>query len=176
RWAEYAALMPIMQLGGGGTHNPWDPTFPSGTADIYAKYARLHMQLVPLFDDLANLTRYDGRPFVFPTRFLYPDAESDDATFLVGDVLFVAPVVTPGATTRTVILPPGRGVDWWTGAVTNGDGHKPIKVAAPLDTLPLWRNAARSVRMFARDADTLLPATAPGVTSYGDTEELRWVA
>jgi hypothetical protein len=75
-----------------------------------------------------------------------------------------------------VILPPGRWVDWWTGAVTNGDGHTSITVPAPLDTLPLWRNAERYIPIFARDADTLLPATASGVTSYGDSEELRWVA
>jgi alpha-glucosidase (family GH31 glycosyl hydrolase) len=174
RWAEYAALGPIMQLGGGGTHDPWDPTFPAGTAAIYQRYARLHMDLVPYLAALAVQAGADGTPIMRPTRLVYPAAASDDDTFLVGDALFVAPVVTAGATSRTVALPPGTWIDWWTGAADSGTVTRP----APLDTLPLWRAANAWVPLYARAADTLLPATAAGVTSYTDpaTAELRlWI-
>src|SRR5262245_34787041 len=118
RWAEYAALGTIMQLGGGGAnHNPWDTALYGDEAlGIYRTYARLHMDLVPLLYSLAVQAADDGTPVTIPTRLVYPDAASDDATFLVGDVLFVAPVIDAGATTRQVVLPPGRWVDWWTGA------------------------------------------------------------
>ncbi len=172
RWAQYAALGTIMQLGGGGgegdTHNPWDPRYAAGTAAIYQRYSRLHMDLVPLFWDLARRAGADGTPVTRPTRLVYPGAGSDDDTFLLGDDVFVAPVVTAGATTRAVILPPGTWIDWWTGARTMSDGRTSIAAAAPLDTLPLWRAANAFVPMFARPADTLLPATAAGVTSYAD--------
>jgi hypothetical protein len=172
RWAEYAALGPIMQLGGGGTHNPWDPTFPAGTAAIYQRYARLHMDLVPYFQDLAARAGADGTPITRPTRFVEPSAASDDDTFFVGESIFVAPVVTAGATTRAIALPSGTWIDWWTGDAVTGA----ITKDAPLDTLPLYRRRNAWIPMFARAADTLLPTTL--ASSYADptNQELRlWI-
>lgn len=170
RWAQYAALGTIMQLGGGGpSHNPWDAAlYPAPALDIYRTYARLHMELNPLLWTLAQAAGADGTPVTRPCAFVYPDAGCDDTMFLLGDDLLVAPVIEAGATTRAAVLPPGRWIDWWTGAATTGDGATPITAAAPLDRLPLWRAADRFVPMFARAADTLEPATAPGVTSYAD--------
>ncbi|HVV86290.1 MAG TPA: TIM-barrel domain-containing protein, partial [Kofleriaceae bacterium] len=180
RWAEYAALGTIMQLGGGGaSHDPWDTTqYPAPALAVYRQYARLHMDLDPLLWTLAQAAGADGTPVNRPARFVYPDAACDDLMFMTGDALLVAPVVEPGATTRDVVLPPGRWIDWWTGLATDGDGHTPRTVAAPIDRLPLWRAADRFVPMFARAADTLEPATAAGVTSYADPaygRELRLV-
>jgi alpha-D-xyloside xylohydrolase len=179
RWAEYASLGPIMQLGGGGIHNPWDPTFLAGTAAIYARYARLHMDLVPYLWELAQAAGADGTPILRAARLVYPTAATDDDAFLVGNALFAAPVVTAGATTRDVVLPPGDWIDWWTGARVTGDGTTHLTAPAPLDTLPLWRSANAWVPMYARPADTLLPATAAGVASYTDPSlggELRlWI-
>lgn len=98
--------------------------------------------------------------------------------FLLGDDILAAPVVVPGATTRTAVLPPGRWVDRATGAYVESDGTTSITVPAPLDTLPMWHREASIVPMYARIADTLLPATAAGVTSYTDRaygRELRLV-
>jgi alpha-D-xyloside xylohydrolase len=178
RWAEYAALGTIMQLGGGGaSHNPWDTSqFGPEALPIYKTYSRLHMDLVPFIYSLAVIAANDGTPVTVPTRFLYPDAASDDATFLVGDTLFVAPVVEEGATTRDVVLPPGIWVDWWTGERVEGDGTTSMTVPAPLDTLPLWRRANAFVPMYALQADTLVAATDPSVRSYADAafgRELR---
>ena len=178
RWSEYAALGTIMQLGGGGkSHNPWDETlFDAPALSVYQTYARLHMDLVPLIYSLAVVANRDGTPVTRPTRFVYPDAASDDATFLVGDSLFVAPVIEAGATSRAVILPPGRWIDWWDGSATDGDGVTAITAAAPLERLPLWRRADAMVPMFARAADTLVAASDTSVRSYADAEygrELR---
>ena len=169
RWAQYAALGTIMQLGGGGkSHNPWDATlFDAGADAIYRTYADLHMRLNPLLWTLALQAGRDGTPVTRPARFVY-DCACDDAMFLLGDDLLVAPVITAGATTREVVLPPGRWVDAWTGVTSTGDGARAITVPAPLERLPLWYRADSVVPMFARAADTLLPATAPGVTSYAD--------
>lgn len=169
RWAEYASLGTIMQLGGGGkSHDPWDQTlFAPGADVIYKTYADLHMLLNPLLWTLAQRAGQDGTPVTIPARFLH-DCACDDAMFLLGDDLLVAPVVTAGATTRTLVLPPGAWVSRATGATVQGDGHTPITVPAPLDTLPIFYRADALVPMFARLADTLLPATAPGVTSYAD--------
>ncbi|MDB4952974.1 MAG: uncharacterized protein JWO36_543 [Myxococcales bacterium] len=174
RWAEYAALGTIMQLGGGGpSHDPWDTTlFTPGADAIYKQYAELHMLLDPYLWTLAQ----DGL-VTQPAAFAY-ECDCDPMMFLLGHDILVAPVVTAGATTREVVLPPGTWVDKWTGARITGDGHTSITVSAPLAQIPMWYRAGSLIPMFARAADTLLPATAPGVTSYEDAafgSELRFI-
>jgi alpha-glucosidase (family GH31 glycosyl hydrolase) len=176
RWAEYAAFGTIMQLGGGGTsHDPWDTTlFDATAADIYKTYATLHMQLNPLLWTLAQKAARDGTPVTRPARFVF-DCQCDDMMFLLGDDILVAPVITSGATTREVVLPPGTWVDRSTGAPAVGDGTTAITVPAPLDTIPTWYRSGSMIPMYAIAADTILPATAPGVTSYAgpNGSELR---
>lgn len=177
RWAQYAALGTIMQLGGGGpSHNPWDTTqFDPSAVAIYKRYADLHMQLNPLLWTLALQAGTDGTPVTRPARFVY-DCNCDDAMFLLGDNILVAPVITPGATQREVTLPPGMWVERGSGVVLAGGTT--VSIPAPLGELPLFFQAGSLVPMFALYADTLLPATAPGVTSYADPaygSELRLV-
>ena len=170
RWSQYAALGTIMQLGGGGqSHNPWDTSlFDPPALSVYQTYSRLHMALVPYIYTLAVIAGQTGAPVTRPTRFVYPSAASDDATFLLGDDIFVAPVIVEGATTRDVVIAPGDWIDWWTGEMITSNGFASRTVDAPLDTLPLWRRVNAFVPMFAVDADTLEPATDVSVRSYAD--------
>jgi hypothetical protein len=179
RWAAYAAYGTVMQLGGGGkSHNPWDTTlFDAGADVIYKKLADIHMQLNPLLWTLAQQAALDGTPVTRPARFVY-DCECDDTMFLLGDDILVAPVTEAGATFRTVVLPPGEWYERETGVHVVGDGRRWITVAAPLDVIPTWYRAGSFVPMYARYADTMLPATAAGVTSYATPalgSELRLV-
>lgn len=179
RWAEYAALGTIMQLGGGGkSHNPWDAAlFDPAAEAIYRRFAQLHIQLNPLLWTLAQRAARDGTPVTTPASFA-TGCQCDDATFLLGDNIVVAPVIEPGATTRTVVLPIGEWMDSTTGEIVVGDGVTSRTVPAPLGELPRWQRRGTLTPMFARAADTVLPATAPGVTSYADPafgRELRLV-
>jgi alpha-D-xyloside xylohydrolase len=169
RWAEYAAYGTIMQLGGGGrSHNPWDPTlFAPGADAIYQTYADVHMRLNPWLWTLAQEAGRDGTPITVPARFLH-DCACDDAMFLLGGDLLVAPVIAAGATTRAAVLPAGFWIDRNSGAMISSDGRTPITAPAPLAVIPTWQRVGSFIPMFARAADTLLPATAPGVTSYTD--------
>lgn len=181
RWSQYAALGTIMQLGGGGkSHNPWDTSlFDPPALSVYQVYSRLHMALVPYIYSLALIAGETGVPVTRPTRLVYPDAASDDATFLLGDSIFVAPVIAEGATTRDAALPPGEWIDWWTGALVTADGATADTYPAPLETLPLWRRRNAFVPMYAVEADTLIGATDVSVRSYADAtygSELRlWI-
>ena len=96
------------------------------------------------------------------------DCDCDDQMFLLGDALLVAPVVTAGAFTRTAVLPAGSWIDRSTGDAVTSDGHAPITVSATLDVIPTWQRASTLLPTYANVADTLLPATAAGVTSYAD--------
>lgn len=176
RWAEYAALGTVMQLGGGGdSHNPWDEALYGADAlPIYRKYARLHMDLIPYLYTLAVRAGETGAPVNYAPGLVHPGHPYERA-FFTGNALFVAPVVEEGATTRTVTLPPGDWIDWWTGEPVTGGQE--VTVAAPLDHLPLWRRAGALIPMFEADLDTLEPATDPTIVSFSDpaNRELRIV-
>tara|TARA_Y100000815_G_C13090230_1_gene405378 strand:- start:106 stop:693 length:588 start_codon:yes stop_codon:yes gene_type:complete len=58
---------------------------------------------------------------------------------MLGDNLMVCPVTTKGAQTRTVYLPEGNWVDYWTGNTFSG--KKFISVLCPLDKMPLFVKA-----------------------------------
>jgi len=176
RWTEYAALLPIMQLGGGGpNHNPWDPAFSATAVDTYRVYARLHMDLVPWFLALAERAAATGRPPVAPLGLVFPDdpaARGDPYAFTVGEALLVVPVVEAGATTRAAYLPAGRWVDFWTGVAADGPGA--VSAPAPLDRLPLWQRAGTAIPMGPPDLDTLADTpAASGVVDPGDRAGVR---
>lgn len=172
RWSEYAALGTIMQLGGGGdSHNPWDQALYGAEAlPIYAQYARLHTDLFPYLYSLAVDAGKTGRPITYPVGLVEPGFPYEDA-FMLGEALFVAPVVEAGATTRTVTLPPGQWIDWWTGALV--DGGTSVTVPAPLDRLPLWRNPAAMLPLLVTPIDTTLDAVDPGVVTLADPASAR---
>ncbi|MFO0685246.1 MAG: glycoside hydrolase family 31 protein [Sandaracinus sp.] len=153
RWAEHDAFSPFLQLGGGGSsHNPW--TYDAEAASIYAALARAHMDLVPYFRIQAIAAHTSGTPPVLHPSMAYPDdaaSRADIDAYLLGPDLFVAPVVTPGATTRAVHLPPGRWVHWYTGMEATGD----VTVAAPIGTPAVFLRVGAIVPMLPGDLDTL---------------------
>ena len=55
-------------------------TLKAAKSPLYRRYARLHMDLVPYLYGLALAAGADGAPVARPTRFVHPDAASDDGT------------------------------------------------------------------------------------------------
>ncbi len=173
RWAEYSALLPIMQYGGGGeNHNPWDFTaygdsqFDQSTLDAFVRMAQLHIRLFPYFWRLSERVRDEGLPIVLPPGMAFPGSGNDaDDVFMVGDDILVAPVETEGATSRAVLLPPGDWVHWWTGQKYDGDVV--IDVAAPLGLGPVFQRAGSAIPMLRRSVETLSPSDG-SVDSWAD--------
>ena len=140
RWAEWAALSPVYRLHGAGptgTHAPW--TFDSETVRIYRRLSNLHLRAVPLIMRLWRRAEATGVPPTRPLWLADPSgkrARQADQEWLLGPDLLVAPVVTEGATSRRVYLPPGC----WKAA---GNGRRfagPVSatVAAQLGELPYF--------------------------------------
>ena len=177
RWTEAAALLPVMQYGGGGdNHNPWDFTaegesqFTQDTLDIFKVYATLHIRLFPYFYSHARRAHTTGRPVIRPFGLAYPDdGRHPDLTFLSGPDLLVAPVVEQ-ATQRSVPVPAGTWIDWWTDQEV--EGPTDVTRDAPLETLPLYLRAGAIVPMLRPTVMTLSPVTDLTVDSY-DTDPGR---
>ena len=167
RWVEHTALTPVLQFGGGGSnHNPWDfegkgdeAKYDQETLDVFARYARLHMDLFPYVFSYAMAAASTGVPIQRPFGLQEPaDGRHPDDQYFFGEHLFVAPVER-AETTKTVELPSGTWVDWWTGEVVQGPTT--LTRDAPLDTLPL----------FAR-AGSVIPLLQPGVQTVSNNLEL----
>lgn len=171
RWVEHAALMPVMQTGDSSSQPPWLYTPENGrdaqALDTYRDFARLHLRLFPFFWSHVASMAQSGRPVVRPFGLQFPAlGVHPEVQYLLGDELLVAPVETQGATSKTLIKPPGRWFSWWDGAELAGEAGASLTVPAPLTTLPLFLREGALVPMLRPGIDTLAPSTDPGVDSF----------
>ena len=163
RWIQHTALSPVMQVGTNTNDLPWsfgdaevhDPEL----VDLYRLYARLHLRLWPyLWTQVAALAT-TGRAIQRPLGLAHPElGVHPDDVYLLGDDLLVGPVVDPGVTSRTLPLPAGTWIDWWTGAAHVGPE---AEIEAPLDRIPLLLRAGHPVPLLRPTIDTLRPVTDP---------------
>jgi alpha-D-xyloside xylohydrolase len=140
----------------------------------YQTYTRLHLRLFPYEWTYAEKLLEDGRPIARPLGLAHPELGAHPSdTYLFGDSLLVAPVIERGATSRSVLLPAGQWIDWWSGAVL--DGGATITAQAPLGILPLYLQAGGIVPMLRPTISTLRPTTLPAVVdSYATTPGVLW--
>jgi alpha-glucosidase (family GH31 glycosyl hydrolase) len=132
RWTEASVFMPMVQF----SYFPWN--YAPGTAAVVKAYADAHKSLHRY---LAKHARGRTAPLLRPVWFAAPAEEAlytIDDEWLLGPDLLVAPVITSGATTRSVTLPPGEWVDAWTGQSYRG---VIAEHAAPCPGIPLFVRA-----------------------------------
>jgi alpha-D-xyloside xylohydrolase len=172
RWAEHTALSPILQLGGGGeSHNPW--SYDAEATAIYRSLARLHNDLIPYLRAHAATASRDGTPPVQALALAFPDdpgSQMDGDAYLLGDDLYVAPVVTAGAASRAVHVPPGAWVHWFTGE--RFTGPRDVTVAAPLGRPALFVRQGAIIPMLADDVATLASTDAADVVDLADRQRI----
>lgn len=141
RWVQLGAFQPILRLhSSNGNRLPWD--YPQPANSIAANFLRLREALVPYTYTLAAQAQ-SGLPITRPLYLDYPDqaaAYTNPDEYLYGPDMLVAPVTTPGAVaSEQVWFPPGRWVDWFTGATFTGPSQATINV--PLDRMPVFVRA-----------------------------------
>lgn len=140
RYAQWALLNPIARYfirppDIDDTRFPWSHG-PEIEAN-FRTYAELRYRLLPYFYALAWEAHRTGMPLLRPMRLEFEepcfDAIEDQA--MLGPALLLAPVLTPGATKRTIELPDGVWHDFWT--TQSYAGGRAINYPAPLYRLPL---------------------------------------
>jgi alpha-D-xyloside xylohydrolase len=149
RWFEFGTFCPIFRVHGTRTTNQnelW--SYGPEAQAILTSYDRLRYRLLPYIYSVAWMTTSSGytpmRPLVMDFRS-DPRAIDRSDQFLFGPAILVGPVTQPGATSRSLYLPPGTWYDFWTGATTAG-GHE-IVAAAPLERMPLFVRAGSILPM-----------------------------
>jgi alpha-glucosidase len=191
RWAELAALLPVMRTHH-GTARPrnWHWRRDADTLRLFARMARLHILLYPYLAALAEEAAETGLPVVRPL-FLH-DADPTSYTlrdqYLLGPSVLVAPALKPGMRSRRVYFPEGRWISWWSGEVRTGPGWQ--EVPAPVGQPPLFVRSGTVLPLAegrpvtglsdGRPAppgfvDSLVPEV-PGASWQGLDAATRWVS
>ena len=166
RWMEHTALTVVMQVYEDGNDRlPW--AISDAAAAEYLAMASLHQQLVPYNAMLMRGAQLTGQASIRPLPLVFPAdtagfAHADDE-YLLGPDLLVAPVVEPGVTSRSVHLPPGQWIAWWSDQLQSGPAD--VTAPAPLGQPPLFARAGGLVPMLPPGIDTLVNATEPGVVT-----------
>lgn len=130
RFFEHCALSPVLRphTTRGRSRLPWD--FGEQAVDVARRYANLRYQLLPTLYAAARRAHDDGTPLLRRGDLMWPThAEAQDPTqYLLGDDLWVAPVVDGEATfvdledaTLSHAGAPGVGLELFSGALTEAN-------------------------------------------------------
>lgn len=136
RWAQFGMFCSHTRCHGESQREPWFYGEPA--LDIFRRYARLRYQLFPYLYACAYEASQSGLPVIRAMALSFPQdpsAYDQDLQYMLGPWLLVAPIFNEHDH-RSVYLPDGKWVDYWTGEVHSGPRH--IDVAVPLDRLPLY--------------------------------------
>jgi hypothetical protein len=142
RWVQLGTFQPILRLHSDNEDRlPWQ--YPEPVRTDTEDFLRLREQLVPYTYTLAADAHRTGLPMARPLYLDYPAsaaAYTNPTEYLYGPDVLVAPVTTPGqVATTTVWFPPGRWVDYFTGATFTGPTT--ASLAEPLDRMPVFVRA-----------------------------------
>ena len=164
RWFQFGAFCPVFRLHGhreprvqggfvgaeGGPNEVW--SYGDEAYAILTATMRRRERLRPYLH--AALAAAPDLPLMRPLLLEFPGdphAWEIDDQFLFGPDLLVAPVTEAGARQRRVYLPSGAA---WTHADSGEryDGGRYVTVAAPLDTVPLFRRDDAELPLFPEEA------------------------
>ncbi|WP_020617466.1 glycoside hydrolase family 31 protein [Paenibacillus daejeonensis] len=153
RWTQAGAFFPYCR-----NHSvlesirqePW--AFGEQIEDICRTYIRLRYRFMPYLYTQFHQAHTTGMPVMRPLVLEYPDDrkvyEMCDQ-FLVGSDLLFAPILRPHTESRSVYLPAGEWIDYWTGERYSGGQH--ILAYAPIERMPMYLKAGALIAELADD-------------------------
>ena len=118
RWIEFGAFTPIFRVHGtfGEKRQPWRY---GAVAEAAATGAiRLRYALLPYIYAYQREEQVHGVGLVRPLTFEWPhdpNVRDDVDAWMFGEWLLVSPVVAQGQTVKSIYLPAGTWIDWFTG-------------------------------------------------------------
>ncbi len=149
RWVQFGMFSPIAHLFGMEHPNykePW--SYGAEAQSIFTKYDKLRYRLIPyLYTSFYN-SYLTGTPVIQAMVYNYPDdvnTYSIDDQYFFGDQMLVCPVTEKGAKSRTLYLPEGTWIDYWSGEKYTGKQN--IITKTPLDKLPIYVKAGAIIPM-----------------------------
>ena len=163
RWMQFSMFCPVTEV----FCQPENPTanlawnYSPYADSLFRAYSHMRMKLFPYLYSYAHISRLRGINIVRPIPGrLYE--------YMLGNEILVAPVYERGSTERTLHLPAGQWVNFWSGELL--EGGREHTVDAPLGEIPLMVRAGAIIperpyhNSIERGSnDTLLLNIYPGV-------------
>jgi alpha-glucosidase (family GH31 glycosyl hydrolase) len=160
RWMQVSSLHPIMEVGGSGSHEPWnagyEPKYDQTGIDNYRLFAKLHTELIPYNYSAMYEAHATGHPIVRPLVYEWPgDPRVRDMwdEWLFGNWVLAAPVLSEGARAREVYLPEGVWYDFWD-MRSEYQGGRNYLVRAPISRMPIFIRGGAIIPLRIMDAET----------------------
>jgi alpha-D-xyloside xylohydrolase len=148
RWFQFGAFCSQFRIHGQAPKELYGSQWDASTKANLLAADTLHYRLMPYIYSLAWKTTNEGYTIM---RHLVFDYQKDTKVygiadqFMYGPALLVNPVITTGATSRSVYLPAGTWYDFYTGATATGGTT--VTAAAPLSQIPIYVKAGSIVPM-----------------------------
>jgi oligosaccharide 4-alpha-D-glucosyltransferase len=148
RWLQFAAFTPVFRPHGTALEDydksiksiPSEPCFVEEPyKSIVRNYINLRYQLLPYNYSLSYEQAVLGKPLMRPLyyyNFTDSSALKAEDEYFWGDNLLVAPITSPGATSRMLYLPAGKWYSLANNSVT--DGNKWISQPADIKQIPVF--------------------------------------
>ena len=171
RWTEFAAFSPVMTTLAASNALPWD--LGDQALAVYRKFSTLSMSLFPYRYAAAQMAAKTGMPIMRALVLNYQDdvqARQAGSEYLFGNDLLVAPIVDQG-TQRTVYLPQGDWLDYWSGKPVSGG--RTIIAEAAFDTIPLYVKQGTILPKIPDDVMTLVSAAESGNKTLKTLDDRR---
>lgn len=149
RWVQFGMFSPVAHLFGMEHPNykePWN--YGTEAQAIFTKYDKLRYRLIPYLYSTYYQSYLSGTPVIQAMVFNYPEdvnTYSIDDQYFFGDQMLVCPVTEKGAKSRTLYLPGGDWIDYWSGEKFSGKQN--IITRTPLDKLPIYVKAGAIIPM-----------------------------
>lgn len=148
RWFQFGAFCPTFRIHGQGARELYNNVWSASTKANLLAVDNLRYRLMPYIYSLASLVTREGYTIMRHLVFDYPgdgNVLNIPDQFMFGPAFLVNPVMTAGATSRSVYFPAGTWYDFWTGATSTGGSKQSVE--APLSHLPLFVRAGSIVPM-----------------------------
>jgi alpha-glucosidase (family GH31 glycosyl hydrolase) len=146
RWLQFGVFSPLLRLHSahenpreGNARMPW--TYGAEGVRIARDLFRLRYRLIPYIYTMTRAAHDEALPLLRPLYLVHPDLEEayrHPDEYYFGDAMLVAPILDSSGV-RSVYLPPGEWVDYFTGARHQGDRN--IQMRCSLESLPLFVRA-----------------------------------
>ncbi|MGE3269261.1 MAG: TIM-barrel domain-containing protein [Chloroflexota bacterium] len=167
RWAQLGALSPLMENGGRGEHRPWK--LDEDLTATYRYFAKLHHQLVPYLYGHGVAASEGGQPII-------RDGDRSARHYLLGEDLFVAPIVTRDDSRQVELPGDSRWYDYWDD-IQPIPGGTVLDYQADMPRMPLFIRAGAIIPMQVSDGVTghgsLASAGALTLVLYPEGETTR---
>ena len=150
RWMQYGTLTPFCRNHSEiGNVDQYAWAWGEVIEDLVRDAVRLRYRLLPYVYTAFLRASETGEPVQRPLVFdhQYDAVASDlDDQYLFGIDLLVAPVTSPGATSRQVYLPAGDWYDWHTDELLAG--RRFVIAPTPLDRIPIYARGGAVIPMW----------------------------